>query len=283
MDRQRLLDALHAAYVRYRKPLAVAGAAVAIAQITWWFNLGAWVPHDTANIWLAGRHLLEGKPVYSGSVTGFLVFVYSPPIAVLAAPWSLLPVEVLVVVLLAGQLLSLRWLAGSWTTAGLLAWLPWVPRELVTGNVDLIMAAAIYAGVRGLRWSGYATGVFTFVKFSPVLATRRWREFVVASAVLVLITVPWLFLWPEWVHVMATSLNTSFEVVPIVWRAPFVLVLLVVRRPWARAMAAALATPAFYPGHSAVLLLAGARLLISPPDRDRRQDEGRSTEPSGSS
>lgn len=121
---------LQARFGRYLVPLAFAGAIVAVAQVVRWFSLGAWPPHDTANIWLAGAHLRGGEPVYSGTVGEFLVFVYSPPIAVLAVPWSLLPVEVLSIVLLAAQILAFRWVAGSWKVVGLLCWLPVVPASL---------------------------------------------------------------------------------------------------------------------------------------------------------
>jgi hypothetical protein len=242
--------------------LAVAGALVAAGQVTLWSSMGAWPFHDTANVWLAGRHLLEGKPVYDGLLGGLLVFVYSPPIAILAAPLSLFPVEVLAAGLLVAQILALRWIAGSWKVAGIVAWLPFVPRELVTGNTDLLMAAAIYASVRGLRGSGYAAALFAFVKFSPALAVTRWREAALAALVLLALTLPWLSLWPEWVRTMIASLQVHSDTIAIVWRVPFVLALLALRRPWSIAAAAALATPAFY-FHSWILLLPALRLLYA--------------------
>lgn len=260
------LPAAKARFKRYIVPVAIAGALVAVAQVGRWFSVGAWPPHDTANIWLAGLHLRLAEPVYTGMVGQFLVFVYSPPIAVLAAPWSLLPVEVLAVVLLIAQVLAFRWVAGSWTAVGLLSWLPMVPRELVTGNVDFIMAGVIYAAIRGLPGSGAAGALFTFMKFSPALAVRRWREFAVASVVLVAMTLPWLDLWPAWVATMQSSLGVATDTLPILARIPIVLLLLLVRRPWAIAAAAALATPAFY-FHSWVLLFPAARLWFDDPHR----------------
>lgn len=251
--------------------LAVAGAAVTVGQVLWWFTIGAWPPHDTVNIWLAGARVLEGSEVYTSVVEKFLVFVYAPPIAVLAAPWCLLPVEVLIVALLAAQVAAFRWVAGSWLVVGLLCWLPFVPRALVTGNVDFVMAAAIYAAQRGLRGSGWAASLFAFMKFSPALAVRRWREFVVATIVLVAITLPWLSLWPAWVATISASVGVATETLPILPRIPIVLVLLLVRRPWSIAAAAALATPAFY-FHSWVLLFPAARLWLSDPRRTFRPD-----------
>jgi hypothetical protein len=241
------------------RALAVAGAFVCAGQILRWDLMGAWPPHDTADIWLAGRHLLEGRPVYFGLVTQFLVFVYSPPIAIIAAPLSLLPLDVLSVVLLLAEILAFRWVAGSWVAVGLWSWLPFVPRELVTGNVDFLVAAAIYGAVRNLRGSGAVAALFAFVKFSPALAVRRWREFIVASVVLAAITIPWFSLWPAWIQTMRDSLGVPTDTIPILPRLPVVAVLLLLRRPWSIAAAAAFATPAFY-FHSWILLLPAIRL-----------------------
>lgn len=248
--------------------LAIAGAAVCVGQIGMWYSIGAWPPHDTANIWLAGRHLVEDKPVYTGLVTGFLVFVYSPPIAVVAAPLSIFPIHVLSIILLLGQVLAFRWIAGSWTSVGLWSWLPVVPRELVTGNVDFLVAAAIYAGVLRIRGSGYVDALFAFVKFSPALAVTRWREFALGTAALLAISIPWLDLWPEWIRTLLMSLSVPTDTLPLLPRLPLVALLLLVRRPWSIAAAAAFATPAFY-FHSWVLLLPAVRLSPTFFGRDR--------------
>jgi len=270
IDARRRLAAslvLGARLARYRTPLALAGALVASGQLVWWFSIGAWPPHDTAAIWLAGVHLREGAPVYGGVVGGFLAFLYMPPIAIIAAPLSLMPLGLASALLLAGQVIALRWIAGSWTMAGLLGWLPFVPRELVTGNVDIIMAAAIYAGARGIHGSGYAAALFALMKVSPVLVARRWSEFILASAVLMALTLPWLSLWAGWLTMVSRSLETPADTVPILPRLAICLALLIFwqvsRRthPAALATAAALATPAFYLPHSFVLLLPAARLL----------------------
>jgi hypothetical protein len=238
--------------------LAVAGGLVATGQVLLWSSRGAWPFHDTANIWLAGRHLLEGAEVYTGKVGGFLVFVYSPPIAVLAAPLSLLPLEVLCAGLFVAQVGAFRWICGSWRTAGLVAWLPIVPREFVTGNNDFLVAATIYASVLGLRGSGYAAALFSYVKFSPFLAVgRRWPEFVLGLLVLFAVSLPWIGLWPAWVYTMLSSVGVDGGT--LVPRIPVVVALLLLRRPWSIAAAAAIATPALY-FHSGVLLLPAARL-----------------------
>jgi hypothetical protein len=250
------------------RAVAVAGALVCAGQVVEWSLMGAWPFHDTANCWLAGVHLREGVPVYSGVVGTFLTMVYAPPWVILYAVLSLLPLEVVAAVQFVAQVLALRYVMGSWRNAGLVAWLPIVPRELVTGNVDLLMAAAIYAGVRGVRFSGGAVALFAAAKFSPALAlagTRReWRSFAVSAVVLVAITAPWAFLWPQWAAIMVASTGAPLDALPLVPRIPVVLALLALRRPWSIAAAAGLATPAFY-FHSWVLLLPALRLAVGTP------------------
>jgi hypothetical protein len=250
------------------RALAVAGALVCAGQVLLWSSMGAWPFHDTANCWLAGVHLREGAPVYSGVVGTFLSMVYAPPLVVLYAPLSLLPLEVVAAVQFLAQILALRYIMGSWRNAALVAWLPIVPRELVTGNIDLLMAAAIYAGVRGVRGSGGALALVAIAKFSPVLALagsrREWPAFALGAGVLIAITAPWAFLWPQWATIMIASTSAPLDTIPLLPRLPIVALLLVFRRPWSIAAAAALATPAFY-FHSWVLLLPALRLVLATP------------------
>src|SRR4051812_92223 len=70
--------------------MAVAGALVCFGQVVLWSSKGAWPFHDTADFWLAGRHVIEGAPVYRIDTDGYLNFIYGPPWAILWAPISLL-------------------------------------------------------------------------------------------------------------------------------------------------------------------------------------------------
>lgn len=241
--------------------LSVAGAVVCTGQVLLWSSMGAWPFHDTADSWLAGHRLLVGEAVYVIDVNAFLNFIYGPPWAVLFAPISLVPLEVVEVVLFALQVLALRYVAGSWVAAGLFAWLPFVPRELVTGNVDLIMAAAILAAIRGVGWP---VALFAFAKFSPALVLlggnrRQWIEAIVTGAILVAITLPWFHLWGEWLTVLLAKPVGGSSWLPLVLRLPIVALLVALRRPWALAAAAGLLTPAFH-FHSVVLLFPAVRL-----------------------
>ncbi len=253
-----LLHVCRRALDRFRRPVAVAGACVAGGQVLWWSWMGAWPFHDSVAYWLAGERLRTGQNPYEAAGP-FLAFLYAPPIAIVAAALSLIPWPLFTIALFAGQLLALRYIAGSWVSAGLLGWLPFVPRALVTGNVDLMMGAAILASLRGGRGSGAAAAFFAFCKLSPVLAVRRWREFFVAAACLAAISLPWWDLWLEFARALIAQRQESW--LPALIRAPVVVALVLGRRPWSRAMAAGLAVPLFY-FHSLVLLLPGCRLLV---------------------
>lgn len=256
----RVAEVAAIAWRRYRGMLAIGGAAFCTAQLLLWWAQGAWPPHNSIAFWLAGRHLIEGVPVYGGDPV-FLAFRYAPPWVVLLAPLSLLDPIVFSVLLMLGQLAALRWVAGSWTTMGLLGWLPFVTRAIGTGNIDLLMSAVILAAMLRMRGSGAAGVLFAMAKFSPIIAVHRWREAVVAGLVLVGITLPWLELWPAWwARQISTPSNLEMWI-PILPRIPVVIALLAlgIRRPWARAAAAGLATPAFY-FHSPVLLFPAVRL-----------------------
>jgi hypothetical protein len=249
------------AWRRYRVPIAFAGAAICIGQLAYWFSLGAWPLHDTAEYWLAGVHFREGQPVYAGDVN-FLTMLYAPPWVVVMGVVSLVPLMAFEVGLLAAQVLALRYVAGSWLVAAALGWLPFVPRELATGNVDLLIAAAMLATAR--RGPAWPTSFFTFAKFTPVLTLAapgaRRLEAVASGLVLLAITLPWLHLWPEWLDVMRRAQQQVVVEVPLLPRLVVALPLLAYRRPWSVAAAAATAIPGFY-FHTPVLYLAAARLL----------------------
>lgn len=252
---------LRRAWRRYRLPIALAGAVVCVGQLLYWYSLGAWPLHDTAAFWLAGVHFRAGQPVYAGSVN-YLTMLYAPPWVVVMGVVSLLPFTAVEIGLLAGQVLALRFLAGSWLVAAVLGWLPLVPRELATGNMDLVMAAAMLVTCRG--GSSWPTTLLAFAKFTPILTLAapgvRRVEAVGAAVVLLAMTLPWLHLWPEWLDLMARAQHDVSITVPLLPRLAVALLLLAYRRPWSVAAAAVTAIPGFY-FHTPVLYLAAGRLL----------------------
>lgn len=246
--------------------LAVLGAVLTVSRLLAWWELGGWPPHDAAAHWLAGVHLREGSQVY-GNWTGgvqYLIFLWAPPWAVVFAIISVVPLEMYAAAVFVASVASLRYVAGSWVASGILAIHPIIFDNLAIGNIDLLIAAVVLATLRGLAPAGAAAALVSFAKFSPVLALSRRtvRSALVGGIAAVAITIPWAHLWPEWLAMIGALRDSSFVVVPILPRVPFVLALMWLRRPWATAAAVGLATPALY-FHSLVLFLPAARLFFA--------------------
>jgi hypothetical protein len=257
---------VRARLARWYRPLifgvGVGGAFFGIVSVLQGYAIGMWPPHDSSAFWLAGRHILEGKEVYGGNAW-FLAFVYTPPVAVVLAPLSLLHWNVFNVSLIVLQIAALRYVTGSWLVVGMLGWIPGVHFEFVAGNIDCLMAATTYAALTGRRFAGVAVALFAFAKLAPMLVLvranrRQWVEFIVTAAVLLAISLPWLPLWPDWI-VRLSSRGPDISVVPFTVRLPIAAALLLYRRPWSVALGTALATPVFYE-QSVVLLLPAIRL-----------------------
>jgi hypothetical protein len=241
--------------------VAALGVLICAVQIAQYIRAGGWPLHDTADYWLAGRHLLEGAPVYASNPNGYLIFTYSPPWAVIWAPISILPLDIVCILLLGLQIAALRYVVGSWIAVGVVAWLPVVPRELMTGNVDFLICAAILAGIRGAGWP---VVLASFAKFAPAIIllrarTRQRSEALIAGLVLIAVTIPWWPLWGQWLSLILSNPPGTEDVIPAVIRVPIALALLTVRSPWAVATAAGLLTPSFHV-HTPVMLLPGLRL-----------------------
>ena len=121
----------------------------------------------------------------------------------------------------------------------------------------------MYATLTGRRYSGVALALFGLAKFAPVLvllkaSRRQWIEFALTIVVLLAISLPWLYLWPEWVTKLQIR-DPYVGIAPLFIRLPIAAALLLYRRPWSVAAGAALATPIFYE-QSVVLLLPAIRL-----------------------
>jgi hypothetical protein len=99
-----------------------------------------------------------------------------------------------------------------------------------------------------------------------------WREAALFVAAATIVTLPWLHLWPEWIDYLLRQPSTIAIHIAPPWylRLPFALALLLVRRPWASALAVVVAMPSLWLG-TLVILSAVARLWL----------DGRTTTPSG--
>jgi hypothetical protein len=193
-----------------RDGLSVVGILVLIGL----FVIGRDPGYDAYGYWRA----VQGDPY--GQVIGLGAFHYSPVALVAFAPLGLLPGPVAYWVVAASSFAALVWLTGRWA----LAWLAFFPvaSELYHGNIDLILAAAIVAGLtRPWPWSAVLhTKITPAVGLVWFAARREWRPLVVALAFAVVIALPLVILdpglWEQWLaHLGETTVPAYFLVVPV--------------------------------------------------------------------
>ena len=195
----------------------------------------------------AGNALWNGTAVYTYN---YPPYFYAPPWTVVLAALSRLPATLEWFLFDAANVAAIWYVAdGKWRRIGYLLWMPTIGSEMVLGNVNLLMAAAIVAAVREGRT--VLPAAMTFAKFSPVVAVdpRKWRPFLICIAVGFAITVPWLWLWPDWVAQMIRALNNpvgDLIPVPFLVRLPIALALVATRTRVGRAVGATLAIPGLY-------------------------------------
>lgn len=233
---------------------SVLGYAVA-GFVVWWtlVDRGA-LPPDLGVWYRVGDQALRGVSPYAlADLTWTGFFFYAPPWAFLLAPISFLPPQALWALIFAVELLSLRYIAGSWLRVGYFGLVPVTGLELGNGSFNLIVAASIAAAMRG---DGRLAAWMSLAKFSPLLAVRDFKRAAAVLGIAFLVTLPVLSWWGDWVNLL---LWTN-EHVPIGFQIPWpvrlalaIAIVIVVRRPWARGLAAAIAIPAMYV-YSIVLL-----------------------------
>ena len=225
-------------------------------------NEGIRVGFDLAAYIRAGEDLLAGESVYVGEIGAYGTFSYAPPWAVLFAALAWVPDLVMQAAMMGLSLLAVRYVAGSWLWAGLVFLYPISAMVLWAGNIEFLIAAAIVLAARG------HSGPLAFTalaKVSPILAVPRsgWREAALVIAIALLVTLPWLHLWPEWIDYLLRQPTTIDIHVGPPWyvRLPFALALLLLRRPWAPAVAVVVAMPSLWLG-TFVILTAAVRLWL---------------------
>ena len=247
---------------------SVVGYIVTSFILYWGFTNGAFpIPGADAFVWdRVGDELRAGiSPYYQISGTGG--FYFAPPWAVFFAAISWLPPVVPAVAIIALEIAALGYIAGALTRLGWCLLLPLVAWELPSSQINLIIAGAIAAAIRG---DPRAAVVLSAAKLSPILAIdpRSWRPALLVAVLLVAVTVPWPGLWLDWIAQLGrnvSSINAPSQIlIPPLPRLGVALGLLVIRRPWARGLAAIVAIPAPY-WVSSVLFLA----LLPPLGRRR--------------
>src|SRR5437868_5365370 len=165
------------------------------------------IPGGDELIWdRVGDAVWSGAPIYYLAPNPTDSFWYAPPLAVLFATVSWLPLVLQHWLFTVLKIASLRLIAGSWVGAGIACWFPLVAFELGGGNFNLLIAAAIVLAVRG-RPRLAVLGALA--KFGPALAIdpRDWRKALPVAVVALAITLPWLHLWPEWVAHLVANLG----------------------------------------------------------------------------
>lgn len=248
--------------MRILQGLSIAGAGFAVAAVALLFRDGFHAGVDLQAYMRAGDALRTGAPVYTTGVAEGLAFLYTPVWAVLFGAISWLPGWLLQAGIMALDLAALRYVVGSWVAVGLVAWYPMIWFEFSSGNIDILIAAAI---VMAWRHSSAPLAVVAFAKISPIFALnpKRIREFLVVAIVLLAITLPWAGLWIDYAGFLARQPSVHGTVIAIPWyvRLPFALLLLLPRRPWTSALAAVVAVPTWY-WYTTVMLIAPIRLFI---------------------
>jgi len=243
----------------WRFGLAAGGVAFVVIQLVVGTQLGIFpVPGGDALLWdRVGDELRSGSgDIYRIVEPLTSSFVYAPPWAVIWAALSWLPPPGLHLVILGAKIVALRIIGGSWTGAGIACWFPLVAFDLGSGAFNLVIAAAIVLAVGRRPELAVATA---FAKLSPMLAIhpRDWRAVAVVVAAAVVVTLPFLSLWPAWIERLISMYGVALGPqvpVPFAIRFGVALALLATRRPAARALAAAIAIPALYWGSLVILV-----------------------------
>lgn len=210
----------------------------------------------------AGDDFAAGRPVYIGEIGNEDVFSYAPPWAVLFGALAWVPDLVMQAGMMVFSLLSIRYVVGSWLWSGLVFLYPVSIMVIQAGNIEFLIAAAIVLAARGHAGPLAFTGL---AKISPFLAVPRagWKEAALVVGVALAITLPWLHLWPEWIEYLLRQPTSIYIHLGPPWyiRLPFALALLLVRRPWAPALAVVVAMPSLWLG-TLVILIAAVRLWL---------------------
>ena len=205
---------------------------------------------------------------YHGSVGDLGFFAYSPPIALVLAPFTQVPWPVYLT-LWYGLLLSALVFLGRRSTLVLLAFPP-VAIDLYHGNIHLLLACAVVIGFR----YPHAWAFLLLTKVTPgigllwFVVRREWRQLAIAlgttaaivAATAVILPTQWL----GWLGMLATSAGVEppWPALPLpLWiRLPLAAAIVIwgARRDarWTVAVAAAISVPALWPGAFAILAAA---------------------------
>ncbi len=229
---------------------------------------------DAVSYW--SLDLAEPYLAASRSLTADVAFRYGPPVALLLAPFTVLPWETFRILWVLLEVGALALIAGAWTLAAIAAY-P-ITLEISVGNIHLLLAAAIFLGLRyPAAWAWVLlTKITPGVGLLWFAVRREWRRLGIALATTAVITaLSWVVrpdLWPEWVAMLSTNAQLPLEPdarylpIPLGIRLPLAaaVVAWAAKRndPRGLGLAATLGLPTIWP-HSLALLV----LCLVPPGR----------------
>lgn len=258
----------------HREPLrdayVLAGIVFVLVILT---GNAPWLGVDARSYWLE-RLPNPYPPAYGGTIG----FNYSPVVAQLVAPLTLLPWPAFLALVTAGNLLALYLLVGRWAVLAIL--LPPVAIELFAGNVNLWLAVALaYA----LRWPAlWAVPILT--KVAPGIGVLwhlfrgEWRALAIVggttAAIVAVSAVIAPDAWGYWFTFLRANAGMAAPVdavaLPFLPRLAAAVVVMAVAartdRAWLIPVATVLATPVIWPA-TFCLLLAIPRLRRPDPVR----------------
>jgi hypothetical protein len=218
---------------------------------------------------------------YTGPQLGLPgAYLYPPPFLQAIAPLRLLPWEAFHALWAALGFAALVFMVGPIGAALVITFMPFVFRDLLVGNIHLMLGAAI---VLGFRWPGiWAFPILT--KLTPGIgilwfaARREWRKLGVAAGVTALIAVVSLAftadLWVAWVGRMSGDSGTAGGIYVAIFAmrlaaaAALVVYAGLKGRAWLVPIAVVISLPILWPDSLAILLACFP--LIAAEFRERR-------------
>lgn len=261
--------------IRFRYRLVASLTGYAITAFVAWFLLThhpGWAGRDV-DVWLqVGADVRSGMSPYAAGALESS-FYYAPPWALLLGAATLVGKPVLWAVIALIEILALRYIAGSWLRVGYFGLCFLTGAEIVSGAFNLVVAAGLAAAVRG---DSRLAAFTALAKVSPALSIRELRGPAIVLVASVIVTLPVLGWWGEWVAQLGTASSSytttvGYHEIPLVARLVVALAVLALwRSPRAGALAAAVAIPGLY-AISVVLLYA---LVAQPPTENLRGTSG---------
>lgn len=237
-----------------RYPLAVGGYLNAAAWLIVLFGIygSAFPGIDIAVVFHpVGEAFLRDQRPYTG------LFFYGPPWAPILGLFALLPAAALHLAIIVLDVVALWLIAGrSWVRVGWFLWFPLVASEMAAGQLNILCAAAIVEAQRGRVWP---LAVMAWAKIWPALALppRSWRPFALSVAAFAVIALPWPYLFPDWIAALIGNVADPIAPlvpIPFLVRLPVAAGLIVLQRPWSRALGAMIASPNLYWGQLVVVI-----------------------------